>query len=329
MSEHSTKPSTVDDEIDLGVVFGEIKRLFISFLKVILSIFFFLYKHKFVLIILLVVGVVAGYFLDKVLKTNYRTDLTVVTNYSSTDYLYNKIDALEAKIKQKDTVYLEQVFGSKYDLVKDIEIEPILDIYKFISESEENKEIFKLLLDEQDDVDKFLESHVNSYNYPFHRVKLIIKGQNHHKTITNQLLSHINANEYFTGIKDILIENYKQQLIQNKEIINQIDNIIESVIKEQNSSKENLKVSINENQVIDNILQKKKDLLKNDGFLRSQIQNQQEIIKKIDSNYALEYNEKITDKDKKYLLPLFLISLYLLFYLFKYVISKSKRFYTP
>ncbi len=326
MSKQELNQNTREDEIDLSVVFGEIKRLFISFLKAFLSIFFFLYKHKFVLLILLVVGIVAGYFWDKNTDGNYKTDLTLVTYYDSTDYLYNKIDALEKKIKQEDSVYLKKVFGANYVLVKEVKIKPILDIYKFISQSKIDKEIFELLIDDQDAED-FIENPINSMNYPFHRVKLIIKGENHHESITSQFLSFLNANDYYNTTKEIFLENNKDQLKQNRDVMNQIDKIIESVVKEQNSSKENLKVSINENQVIDNLLAKKKGLLINDGLLKTQIEKQQEIISIVDSNYTIDYKEKVTEKDKKYLLPIFLISLYLLTFLFKYIISKSKKFY--
>ncbi len=327
MSEQSSNQKPNDDEIDLGVVFGEIKRLFISFLKAFFSIFIFIYKHKFVLIVLLVSGIIAGYFWDKVSKPDYKSNLTLVTNYSSTDYLYSKIEALESKIKQEDSIYLQQVFGQHYDLVKNVKVEPILDIYKFIAQSEINKEIFELLLDEQDNVDEFLESPINSYNYPYHKVNFIIKGQNHHELISNQFISYINDNKYFNDIKEILVENYEQQLIQNKEVIKQIDNIIESVNQDQNTLIENLKVSVGEDEMINDLLQKKKDLLINNGQLKTQIQNQQNIIKTVDSNYALEDKEKITKKDKKYLLPLLLVGLYMLIYLTKYLLSKAKRFY--
>lgn len=328
MSEKPATHSPNDGEIDLSRFFVEIKRLFVSLVKTFFSVFFFIYKHKFVLILLLIIGVALGYFWDKTSKGEYNTNLTLVTNYNSTDYLYNKINALETKIKQEDTVYLESVFGSEYKLVKSVEINPVLDIYKFIAQSEANKEIFELLLDEQDNVDEFLENPVNSYNYPFHRVKFYIKGQDHHKSISNQFISYINDKPYFNNTKEILIENYKEQLAQNKQIINQIDRVIDSLGKGKNSPKENLMVSINENQTLDNLLQRKKDLLINGGKLKTQIQNQQEIITTVDSNYALENKEKLSKKDKKYLLPLFLIGLYLLIYLFRYIISKSKKFYT-
>ncbi|TKS57071.1 hypothetical protein [Mesohalobacter halotolerans] len=327
MNEQPPYKKPNENEVDLGLVFGEIKRLLFYFLKTILSVFIFIYKHKFILLFLLLAGVISGYFWDKSSKGNYETDLTLDTYYNSTDYLYNKIQAIETKIKQEDSLYLQQVFGNQYDLVKNVKIEPILDIYSFIAQSESNKEIFELLLDEQDDVDKFLEKPLNSYNYPLHRVKLIIKGNNHHKLISDKFISYINDNKYFNSIKEILLENYEQQLVQNNQILNQIDRIIDSVGKGKNSSIQKLMVSINENQILDDLLQRKKNLLTNDATLKTQIENQQEIIKIADANYTLEKNDKITDKDKKFLLPLFLIGFYMLIYFLKHLISKAKRLY--
>jgi hypothetical protein len=325
MSEHSTKPSTVDDEIDLSFIFKGIGNFFKSIIKNILLIFVFFYKHKFVLLILLVAGLVVGYFWESNKKDVYQNNFIILTGYGSADYLYNKVEALNRKIELKDSIFLKSIFDKEYEDIDRIEIEPINNIYNFISEEQSNTKVFELL-SEDEDMEEFILKPVNGRNYPYHTLNIYVKGENIHENICEDLFNHINNNVYFKKAKEVELENAIIQIEQNKESIQQINNLIESASKRANSENTKGLVSIEDNNVLDLLLRRKRELLFAEKDLKKQLANQQNIVEIVDANYKLNFDKTLLKKDKKIILPFLFIILYSLIFLVKSIVVKSREF---
>jgi len=99
---------------------------------------------------LFVLGAGLGFYLDKTEKS-YDNQIIVTPNFSSTDYLYSKIDLINSKISEGDTLFLKDVVGIKDTKhFHSIKIEPITDIYKFIGSNPVNFEFVKLLAEDGD-----------------------------------------------------------------------------------------------------------------------------------------------------------------------------------
>jgi hypothetical protein len=150
MSEQTSQNAS--DEIDLGVVFEKIKSFFKSILIGIIQIFQFFWKHKVRLIILLIISISLQYVLYTQSEKVYTNEYLLRTNFDSTEYLYNKVNSLNTKLESEDTVFLKQVFGIHYNKVNELEVVPVIDVYNLVDKSENNKEIFELLLDEYGDI---------------------------------------------------------------------------------------------------------------------------------------------------------------------------------
>lgn len=326
MSEHSTKPSsTVDDEIDLGFIFKAIGDFFKAVLKNLLYVFVFFYKHKIALIVLLILGVVGGYFWESSKKDVYQNNFIVSANYESTDYLYNKIDALNKKIELKDSVYLKTIFKTGHDSIRLIEIEPINNIYNFISEERTNSDVFELL-SEDENMEEFVLEPVNSRNYPYHKVNVYAAGENLHQNICKNLFDYLNGNSFFNSVKNISLENTEERLRDNKESRQQINEIIKNVIENKSSVISDGLVSIEDNQVLDLLINRKTSLMIDDLELMTQQANEQNAIEIVDSNYKLTYEKPLLEKDKRFLIPLLLIVFYCLIFFLKFITKKSKEF---
>ena len=84
---------------------------------------------------------------------------------------------LTARSNSTDSTFLEKAFGEHYLKVNSIEIEPIVNIYNFIGQSESNRELFELL-SEDEDMTEFIKKPVNSRNYPNHIIDLVVEGDN-------------------------------------------------------------------------------------------------------------------------------------------------------
>ena len=316
-----------EEEIDIGFLFQKIGNFFKNILIGFLQIIVFYYKKKWILIALVVVGGVLGYFWENSAEDKFKNNFIVAANYESADYLYNKIDAVDSKIKLVDTTFLEKAFGEHYLKVNFIEIEPITNIYEFVDESESNKELFELL-SEDEDMAEFIEEPVNSRNYPNHMIDLVIEGVNKdlHKIITDNFFTYLNSNEYYNNSKRISLKNTLLQIDQNQQVRQQIDAVISSVTNQDVLEGKNPMVSIKENQVIDDLLKRKNLTLNQDRKLQTNLENEKNVVQVVDANYQIEFEESIFSKNKKFLLPFILILLYSIIYLARYLVSKSQSF---
>lgn len=323
MSDQSPPNQTQNDEIDLSVLFDKIKSLFKSLLLGMVMVFQFFWKHKVRLLILLIIGVGLQFLLINRAKKIYVNEFLVKTNFESTEYLYSKVKSINSKLKSEDTLYQGQVFGEDYKRVVDLEVVPVVDVYHLVNESEENREIFKLLLEEYGDM-SFLEEKINVNEYPSHRIRLYIKGIENNELIANKLYSFLSDNSYYNDLKQITLENYKEQLDQNKTIRTQID----SILKDQKGN--NISPKLNNNginftgsQNLRDLLVQKQGLLSDDLTLRNQLSSENEILKTIDSSFGVYDKEKTPSYIK---VPLLLVGLYLLIFLMRFVSKRIMKF---
>lgn len=323
MSEHSTKPSAIDDEIDLGLVFKGIQVFFRKILLGIINIFKFYYNHKFVLLGLIVIGAVLGYFYEKNTDKTYRNDLLVTPNFESSDYLYSKLETFDFKIKQEDTIFLKEVFGQNYGYVKSIEITPIVDIYNFLSTNESNQDLFELLFEEEGNIE-FIENPINSRNFKFHRIFIEVEGEKYHQDLSEALMIYVNRNAYFNELKTVSIENLENQIKQNNSIINQIDSIVVNTNKGTSFNRNSNGLTFNDNQGLSDLLEKKENLVDQRIYLQNFLVDQSEIIRIVDANYKVLNTEDLLKKDKKKLFPLILVILYSLYFLVRFISKKVK-----
>lgn len=323
MSEHSTKPTSVDDEIDLGVVFKAIQNFFRKIIITLLNVIRFYYKHKFILIALIVVGLVMGYFWEKSFEKTYTNNLLVTTNFESADYLYAKVESLNNKVEIGDSVFLYSVFGKNYKSVKSIEIKPFIDIYNFVSKRESNKDVFELLFEEEANLE-FLENPINSKNYKFHNIVYKVEGENNHEKLSNTLITYFNNNSYFNEIREASQINLKKIIDDTRNSINQIDSILTYSRQQRSIKVEENELSFSDNTGLNDLVIAKRDLGRYLGILQNDMITETEAIKFVDGNYKVIDNEELLNKNKIKLFPLVLIILYSLIFLFRYISNKVK-----
>lgn len=323
MSDQSSNNQNQSDEIDLGVLFDKLKSFFKSILIGIVMIFQFFWNHKIRLIILLVIGVGIQLLLITKGEKIYVNEYFVRTNFGSTEYLYSKARSINSKLKSDDTLYLKKVFGKNYERVDELEVVPVVNVYNLVNKSEENREIFELLLKEYGNLE-FLEEDINVNEYPTHKIKLYINGEEENESISNLLFSFLSDNSYYEELKQTALVSYKEKLEQNKTIRTQID----SIIKDQKGN--NISPKLDKNginftgsQNLPELLAQKQGLLNNDLTLRNQLSSENEILKTIDSSFGVYDKEKTPSYIK---VPLLLVGLYLLIFLMRFVSKRIMKF---
>lgn len=305
-----------DQEIDLGQVFQKINGLFQSLVDKIFDGILFIKRNSIYIGLILIIGLGLGYYMDKTNKT-YTHEVIVTPNYSSVDYLYSKIALLNAKKKENDTLFFTNLGFKNVKNLGSIEIEPVIDIYKFIDGNPENFELIKLMA-EEGDITKIMEGDITSKNYPYHLITLSTNGNTEQKNSIDPLLKFLNDSDYYNAIKVQYLENQKIKLAANDSIIKQIDKLIEGFSKSASSaSRTDKMVYISDNNQINEIITTKNNLTKDQGDIKISLLNNNEVIKKVSNTLNIKATKGLNGKMK------FVVPIVFLFLFFAFIFLKN------
>nr|WP_315179380.1 hypothetical protein [uncultured Flavobacterium sp.] len=316
-----------DQEIDLTQISKKIGRLFESINTFLFRCIQFFVKNAIVILILLAIGVGLGFYLD-VTKKTYDHQIIVTPNFESTDYLYSKIDLIESKIKEQDTVFLKEIVGIKNpkEIIK-IDIKPITDVYKFIENKTENFELIKLMA-EGGDIKKILEDNLTSKNYSLHTITFKTKSQTNNTETVQPILIYLNETDYYKKVQKETVNNIQIKMIQNDTIISQINGVLNGFSNMVNGAQKSDKlVYYNENTQLNDVIKTKETLINEQGIHRIELVGLDKIIKDNSSTLNIENTNSVNGKLKLVLPVLFLLSfilirLFLAYY--KIQLGKSK-----
>lgn len=315
-------PNNQDDqEIDLMQISRKIGNIFQDFNTFLFRCIRFFVKNAVVILILFVLGFGVGMFLDSTKKT-YNHEIIVTPNFGSMDYLYSKIDLLTAKINERDTVFLKSIGIQEPTKITKITIEPIVDVYGFINNSEQNFELLKLM-SEDGDLKSIVKETTTSKNYAFHTITLLTKGITESKKGIQPLLNYLNTSDYYYRIQKVSVENIQQKIMTNEAIVSQIDGILNEFSNSAsgNHQKSDKLVYYNENTQLNDVIKTKESLIKEIGNLKVALLSSDKIIKDNSTTINKENTSSINGK-LKLILPLVFI---LIFILIRFFIAFYKK----
>lgn len=308
----SAKPQNNDNqEIDLSMVSKKIGSFFENIATQIFKAFLFFKRNKVWVGILFVLGAGLGYYLDKSSKV-YDNQLIVAPNFGSTDYLYAKIELINSKIEDGDTIFLKEVVGVKNPLkLKGISVTPIMDVYKFIDNKAQNFELIRLMA-EDGDIKKVVNESITSKNYPYHIISFTTVDLTSNEASVQPILNYLNDSNYYKTIQKEYVNNVKIKMVENDSIIGQINGFLNTFNNTVNGTQKSDKlVYYNENSQLDEIIKTKDLLVTEQGNRRLELVNLDKIIK--DSSTTLNIkNSKALNGKLKLVFPLIFIMLFVL-----------------
>jgi hypothetical protein len=319
----SNKPATNDhpEEIDLGYLVNKTGVFFKNLVKIFFLILAFFQKYIIITILLLIIGISYGLYKDSKGKKPFKNETIVIPNFESVDYLYGKVDALNSKISIRDTVFLRGVLDANYRKIRKIEIEPIVDIYNFISKSREHIDIFRILFQNQE-LSEFVEDMATSKYYKYHKLDFTIVGEENSEEIINDILLYLNSNEHFLEYQKVLRENTELEIAENTKMIAQVDSIFKAASSFPYTDKSNQSVYINDNSQLYNLLTAKRELLEDRTSLLMRQKDETDVIKLVSASYNLKPDGFVMSNAIKY--PIYLILLFSLIFFIKYAYQKLK-----
>ncbi|MBC7438577.1 MAG: hypothetical protein H7250_01140 [Flavobacterium sp.] len=310
----STNTSKNDDqEIDLSQISKKIGGFFDQMATSVFKGILFLKKNIVTFILLFVVGVGIGYFLDYTSKS-YNHQIIISPNFGSTDYLYSKVNLISSKIKQNDTLFLKSIGIENPKNITNISISPINDIYNFVNDksnsvgnaqNSQNFELLKLLA-EDGDINKVIKDSLTSKNFSQHKLNIATKGFVTKKNTLDPIMVYLNNNVYYSEYKKTYLNNSLIKIKEDQVVIDQINVLLNEFSSNTNSQKNDKLIYYNENTQLNEIIKTKTDLVSEIGYLKTQMIGLNKII--IDKSSVINIkNTKGIGNKMKLILPILLI----------------------
>ncbi len=313
-----------DQEIDLTQISKKIGIFFQNINTFLFKCIQFFVKNAVVILILFVLGFGVGMFLDSTNKT-YNHEIIVTPNFGSTDYLYSKIDLIESKIQEGDTIFIKEVLGIKKpkEILK-IKIKPVTDVYRFIENKTENFELIKLMA-EDGDIKKVLEDDLTSKNYTLHTITFKTKNQIINTETVQPILIYLNEMDYYKKVQNETVKNIRIKIIQNDTIISQINSVLNGFSNMVNGTQKSDKlVYYNENTRLNDVIKTKEALINEQGIHRVQLVGLDKIIKDNSATLNIENTNSVNGK-LKFVFPILFLLLFVLIHLFSSYYKNQMR----
>lgn len=313
-----------NQEIDLSLLTKKISGFFDSVLMSVFKSIQFLKKNIIIIGVLFVLGATLGYFLDESTAV-YDQEIIVSPNFGSVDYLYSKIDLLNSKFKNNDTIFLKSIGIKNPKKILSLSVEPVVDIYTFVNNNTaiatnaQNTQNFELvkLLSEDGDIKKVIKDKLTSKNYAHHTILIKTDGYTIANESIDPILKYLNQNEYFQNYQKVYNNNTIVKIQQNNIIIAQIDGLLnEFSTTTAGNQKSDKLVYYNENTQLNDIIQTKNTLISENGYQKLQLVNLDKIIKEICKTVNIK-NTKGTNNKMKLILPILFLFLFVCYRLFK------------
>lgn len=309
--------SSENQEIDLRHVAKKLSKTYASFLNWIFRGMQFVIQNFILISVLFIVGGALGFYLDK--KTNtYDHQIIVNPNFGSTDYVYAKIELLQSKIKEKDTVFLKLIGIQDTKKLSEINIKPIVDVYKFIGNKTENFDLIKLLA-EDGDIDKIVENRITSKNYPYHTISYTTSKLTSEEKTVNPILAYLNDSDFYKQVQKEYVNNVQLKMKANDSIINQIDALMNQFKNRVSGTHSDKLVYFNENTQLNEVIKTKDNLVREQGLLRIDLVSIDKVVKE-NSSILNSKNTEGTNGKMKFILPLLFLFLLMIF-------TRFRRFY--
>ena len=320
MSQHQKNNN---EEIDLGDLFRLLKKGVQYILNLFLRFVAFILRHAIVLAVLIIIGAIAGYFLQKKSGELVKTEMIIASNFGSSEYVFNSVNQISYQINYKDTLALEKLGIPLGENVLKLEIKPIVNISRLSQE----EETFLELVSESNFINEEEKAKMFARYFRYYKVILSHPRKiNSAKVLTN-ILQQLRDNPYYQEYNSVNLSFLNNQIKANERLILEIDSLVgnysKAVSQQQQASStiynsaNNLDLGVviqNRNQVQNQLQYFYKEKVANAEFLRL-----------VDLGTPSEIKDKGITSHKIILIPLLLVLGYFGLIIFVKVVQKARK----
>ncbi|MFD2698159.1 hypothetical protein ACFSQ0_09170 [Mesonia sediminis] len=313
-----------NEEIDIFDLFRLIKNAFKNIYHRFLLLVHFLLRNALLILAVIVIGIVLGYFWKTSSQEYLQTQATLSVNEEGTDYLYNKIDEVNFLL-QKDNTKWAALLGDEELKGLSLEVKPVY-LTQLLSNEEENYldyiEESKLLEEEQKK--ELLQNKIR-----VHKVILKHPADKEGSLILEKIINQLKDNAYFKKLFQEKASFLADQVQANKEFIASLDRLIANYANSKDSPADAKIVVNGANFDFDGLISQRTELqIETQNLIKEKIQ-QEEFLRIIDLSMPQPLKQKsILQKNKMLLTPIILLVILFLGYLFFKIIAQAKSLKT-
>lgn len=224
---NSKTPNPSQQDVDLYFIWknfmGFIEKIILLFIRV----FRFLIRNIFVILALLAVGAVIGYFLDSNKTAHYKHEVILVPNFGSSTFLYEKV---------------KNISFEEDSNITGVNIEPIIDIYDFLSSKSENLKIIDFMSQNNVSFTEHKPGNQTEKIYKYHLLTLFSNTEDVNGNIINSFLADLNQEKYFLERQTIEQHSTAREIEESLTSIQNINAVFQRLA---NSSKSGEKSELN------------------------------------------------------------------------------------
>lgn len=303
MAENTNSP--YDKELDFNYVSGKVKGYFSKTGDSFFNAVQFVKRNIIVLVLLFIVGAGFGYYKDYKKGPYYKNQIFVIPNFKSVDYLYSQADFLNSRVG--DSVFFSNLGINSTKQIRKVEVEPVVDIYDFVREEEdETKYMILKLMADNGDINKIMEEKTTSKNYKFHVINYFSSEWSNQQTVDG-IMKFLNNDPFLESMQKEWTKNMEIKIAANDTLLKQIDGILDSYAKKMSGNS----VVFNEEKALDEVLKEKQRLVDEQARNRVDLVNYSKIIK--DGSVVLNVNEPTVLRGKmKIIYPVIFIGVFVL-----------------
>lgn len=214
-------------EIDLRFLWQKIIKFMDGIGFMIFKLFRFFFKNIILFIVLIIIGVVAGYFLDVNKNQVYRYQVIVIPNFDSSTYLYKKIATLNS---------------NEYENIIGAEIEPVVDVLAFISDKWDNLKIAEFMNSNNLNIHVHKPGGQAEKIYKYHLITILTNKIDVDGSIIDKFLNQLNQEPYFLNRQKIETQNLDLKIKEYEISVKDINALFEKLGKTEYASGNNVNI---------------------------------------------------------------------------------------
>lgn len=308
-----------NEEIDLFDLFRMIKNGFYSVGNAFLRLIQFFLKYSIVLISVIIVGLIVGYFWNQQTKTYYQIEALVAASDEGSSYLYKKIDEVNFALSTENKSWQKELETEDISSLS-LKLEPV-----FITQLLDNEEkSFLQYLDETNLLDEKAKTELIQNKVSVHRVTLNYSSEQNGEELFQNVFKKLRDNAYFTKVYAEKSAYLEQQVIDNKAFISSLDALIANYSQKNESTTTGVIVN-GANFDFEGLISQRSELQEETRDLISEKIKHEEFLKVIDLGSSKPLNKRpFLQKNKMFVAPILLLIILSMIYVLIVVLKKAR-----
>ena len=323
MSNSKNKPA---EELDLFFFFSEIKKVFRSWVRAFFKGFDFARKRWLIILILILVGIGAGYYLEQNSFSGNKAKILLKVNFDMGNYLYNTVDVVDKKLKAGDTEFYQTLgLNPNNPTIKGVELVPVINVHDITDDFEDtNRNLDALLryVEFNMEEEELYQTFTTNYNYHYLTVSLTGQGTNDD---LERLMNYINANPILKEFRDTSVKTINEKLVANKQTIEQIELFMQKYLEQESDQRAlGTQFYVERETRPDLLLETKNELLTENQELNDALVFYKQPILALGGMQVYPKEPSLLDK-KMILLPIMLVFIFLFLAYLRYMYYYLRR----